>query len=384
MRCREVDLLACPPETLGARLLLRTPVPVVPRRPPLFLDAPGGGDAGFPAPLLERLRRHDAAAMPDRYVLDVQEARLFGQRAVVTPTGALVSDEAADPPRRPLFPARRRAFERMPAEAAADGWLEVPSLDAPAHALSGEAVLLASTEPANYGAWLLRVLAKLVTLRETGLDRLPLLAPAFLPWMRPLLRAYGVAEEQVVPHDQFAAYAIRRLLVPSIRCPGFNIEPCARALFENLAEDALRRNPGPAHALLYVSRRSVGQRRPDYRRCLNEDAVIALLEGLGFHAFEPEAHPVEHQMAVFRRAELVVGPSGAGMFNLVHCRAGTRVLQLEPLPDWIEGHAAILGSLGFAHGFILGGADPTDPAPVQKRWTADLDALRRRVREMMG
>jgi len=172
--------------------------------------------------------------------------------------------------------------------------------------------------------------------------------------------------------------------VPSIRCPGFHIEPGARALFEDLAEAALRRHPGPAHPLLYVSRRGAGQRRPDYRRCVNEDAVIALLAGMGFHIFEPEAHPVDVQMAVFRRAELVVGPSGAGMFNLVHCRAGTRVLQLEPLPDWIEGHAAILGSLGFEHGFILGGADPADPAPVQKRWTADLGRLRQGIRAMLG
>ena len=89
------------------------------------------------------------------------------------------------------------------------------------------------------------------------------------------------------------------------------------------------------------------------------DPVRTVLEQLAEHAAAPpaaeacDAAPAWQQAlsllgaaAIGASLALFVGPSGAGMFNLVHCRAGTRVLQLEPLPDWIEGHAAILGSLG--------------------------------------
>ena len=63
---------------------------------------------------------------------------------------------------------------------------------------------------------------------------------------------------------------------------------------------------------LYVSRRDAA-----HRRVKNEAELEPLLKEHGFQVFVPSEHSLEEQIRLFRRAEMVVGPHGAGLTNLV-------------------------------------------------------------------
>ncbi len=90
---------------------------------------------------------------------------------------------------------------------------------------------------------------------------------------------------------------------------------------------------------------------------------------------------MDEQIAVFAQADLVVGPSGSGMFNIVFCRPGTVVIDIESEDNWIYAHAGLFASCGLPYGLVVGKPDPTDDRPVHRRWTVDIDALTRRIKD---
>ena len=68
----------------------------------------------------------------------------------------------------------------------------------------------------------------------------------------------------------------------------------------------------PGHERLYISR--AGAR---VRRVANEEDVVAALQPFGFHAVRLEELPFAEQVHLFRAAEMVVAPHGAGLANVL-------------------------------------------------------------------
>ncbi|GMA75521.1 hypothetical protein GCM10025880_19380 [Methylorubrum aminovorans] len=98
-------------------------------------------------------------------------------------------------------------------------------------------------------------------------------------------------------------------------------------------------------------RRLFVDRHPGRGRGLaNREAVLGLLRGLGFEAFDPELTSVRQQAVRFSAAEIVVGIAGAGMANTVFCRPGTPVIHLVPegWEDQFYGEIATACGQGYA------------------------------------
>ena len=163
--------------------------------------------------------------------------------------------------------------------------------------------------------------------------------------------------------------------MPSMRTSEFFIDDSTRVLFSEVAERiSFNKGRESRPEKLYVSRISQGIARPNYRLFQNEAMLVERLRNIGFHIFEPEKHSFEEQVATFNAARVVVGPSGAGMFNTIFCRPGTTVVSLEPLLNWLSMHTNMFSSMGHNYGLILGGSDPSDGS-VQKRWAVDVEAV---------
>jgi len=100
---------------------------------------------------------------------------------------------------------------------------------------------------------------------------------------------------------------------------------------------------------LWISRTKAGQ-----RRCVNEMAIHALLQPLGFEPVALESLSVLEQLQLFSEAAVVAGVHGAGFTNLLACAAGTRVLEVLP-DDGPYNHYFLIGQcLNLIHGHIFG------------------------------
>lgn len=75
---------------------------------------------------------------------------------------------------------------------------------------------------------------------------------------------------------------------------------------------------------VFISRKSA-----KHRKLLQEEELFPLLRKLGFSFYELETLTFEDQIRLFRSAEMVVGPHGAGLSWLIFCSPGTLVIEIN-------------------------------------------------------
>jgi hypothetical protein len=368
---RFVNPLELPPITREAALSGAEGVYIVPpgqprefwREPPIFHDDPD--EVGlFPHGGRQKI------VYPPLFLASACQARAVGFRRVLTHGGQWFTDqgEFVD---RPPAPGRLVDDAGLGFRPEPDGSFELPQRRE-IH-LSGTTVLLTSAEPSNYGSFLFRTLPKLIEPFPSNVRFLiysnnkTLTFPEFLGLA-------GVASDRLIQHDVNASYLCDHLLVPSIHNDGAYLDAASLALFARLRDD---HGGLPDERMIYVSRHGI-PRRP----LQNEDELINALTGLGFQIVDPSGLSAAEQIAAFSAASLVVGPSGAGMFNAAFCRPGTKLIDIESEPHWIGSHANLFASCDLRYGFVQGNAIDRDWSQHHKPWRVNIDAVLRRVDEM--
>jgi len=74
---------------------------------------------------------------------------------------------------------------------------------------------------------------------------------------------------------------------------------------------------------IYISRRNAS-----YRQVINEADLEPILQKLGFHIISCETLSFEKQISLFKSAEIVCGPHGAGLSNIAFCQKNASVLEI--------------------------------------------------------
>ncbi len=148
------------------------------------------------------------------------------------------------------------------------------------------------------------------------------------------------------------ALRVRTLIVPLAFSATLDLHPCLGAPFRAVVDPAVGDQP----RRFYIDRRgSPG------RRLLNEDALVERLAEHGVVAVRLEALDLAAQVALFRRAELIVAPHGAGLANLVYATVGCVVLELhmDAYVNWCFRRLA--GMLGLSYDCVVGRASAAWP-----------------------
>ncbi|WP_242918161.1 glycosyltransferase family 61 protein [Pontibacter liquoris] len=119
--------------------------------------------------------------------------------------------------------------------------------------------------------------------------------------------------------------------------------------------------PGSRKRRLYISRAAAKT-----RRLLNELELLALLARYGFDVVRAEELSYQQQVQLFFEAEVVIGPHGAGMTNVLFA-AQCQVLEFHPA-NLIKTHYFLLcKGLDFPYSAIIGSA-----GDVQENYTVDV------------
>lgn len=246
----------------------------------------------------------------------------------------------------------------------------------PAAEVEGRVGIAVSVEPSNWGSFLCRVLPRVLAMQAEGFERYFLYCSH--PRQKEMLELAGIDLSQIIPQHVGKRYRFESGILFSESTHQLHLHRWARASLRQLACHLFP--PTHRKRCIYVSRRD-GIATRSSRTCLNEEELEAALEHEGFEIIRPDMLSVREQVKVFHQASLVVGCSGAGMFNTVFCAPGTQVITIESRPNWVYGHASLFSSLGLRFGIMWAQAEnPT--GPPHSPFTVDIGAVVSRIRQL--
>jgi hypothetical protein len=108
--------------------------------------------------------------------------------------------------------------------------------------------------------------------------------------------------------------------------------PAALARLDTLADIIARGETLATPRRFFISRDDA-----KLRRVLNEAEIMARLEPAGFKRVILKGMPAAQQVKLFRDAEAVISPHGAGLAHIAWCKPGTHIFEVFPSPDGPRG-----------------------------------------------
>jgi hypothetical protein len=189
--------------------------------------------------------------------------------------------------------------------------------------------------------WLFNAMTPLLAYLEGGdrgenLGLLVNAAPSEIQdWSIEYLKArYGIETIEPVAQREAVRVPDLRVAIPVPHIPRALQSPLGLACLDDLGEFiAGQDNEGERRRRrIYISRNDAR-----LRRVLNEKRLLPMLEALGFERAVLGDLPIARQVALFRQAEIVVAPHGAGLAHIAWCKPGTKVIEFFPDPDGPRG-----------------------------------------------
>jgi len=213
----------------------------------------------------------------------------------------------------------------------------------------------------NYYRWLMETLPRMRFLREKQIEYDWLYACQKQPFHRQSLEMLGCNPAQIIDCEQAPYLCARKLVVPRFADETEEwIVPWLREQFLPHADDRGSKSlPRRIHII---------RARASSRSVANQAELLELLGSWGFVPVVLEDLNWKEQLDLFKNAEAIAGPHGAGLANLVFCPSAAWVLELIPQDYPFTFYPQISRQLGLRHHLIscpsLKRSMPTD-SPIQ-------------------
>ena len=129
---------------------------------------------------------------------------------------------------------------------------------------------------------------------------------------------------------------------------------------------------------VYISRKLA-----KYRKILNEDRLVEILEAKGFESVHLETYSIREQITLFQQSSVIVAPHGAGLVNMSFSAPGTKIFEL--FPQYYHDHSYILHAYQLKHHYnYMIGTSPFSPEiPAQEEDIhIDLDLFKEALKKL--
>jgi hypothetical protein len=231
----------------------------------------------------------------------------------------------------------------------------------------------------NYAHWVVDILPTLPLGKSDANGLVHLLMPEIIcKWQTGYLDLLPELNRRMLFVGQQTSVTCRTLMCASqaVTDSGHFPNPERMILINELVRRTNKKVPHRRR--IYVSRQDSSA-----RRLLNEQEVILLVESLGFDVIQTSRMLVEEQIDAFSSCDMVVGPHGAGMANVIFCRPGTPFLELmtDSYVQWSMRRLASVSSLRY--GCVLGHEIGSSTVQQEKSWVVDVDLVRQAIIEVL-
>lgn len=205
----------------------------------------------------------------------------------------------------------------------------------PPKKINGRVAVIAQAGYTYYYHWIAEVLGRLALLEMHGVDYDFLYVPTIKPFMKETLQLWGIDPKKIIEASDDFILTADQLIVPSLvadvktdGCPRLvhylpkNILFYIRDKLQAAAEKQPQ-NPAQFSKRVYLSRKDATA-----RKMLNEDEVFALFEAKGFKRYILSDMPVIDQIKLFKNAEIIAGPLGSSLTNVIFCNPKVRIFDI--------------------------------------------------------
>lgn len=144
--------------------------------------------------------------------------------------------------------------------------------------------------------------------------------------------------------------------------------PLLREYGLDLLRRARVRDVSPSR--IYISRRDSKNRIME-----NEELLEQSLAEKGFQIVQLSQLSLDKQAALFRSADVIVAPHGAGLAGLIFCRRGTRVIELTHSQYINPCFLAVALSLDLEYTIHISKKEPTSINRHAQDWQCDISSL---------
>ncbi|MGC3940417.1 glycosyltransferase 61 family protein [Roseobacter sp. EG26] len=300
-----------------------------------------------------------AVRVPDPYVADLHDVRIFARSNIIVTADGYALDETSTHPKYGEFVLHTAdnavLGQREDKLLIEDGAFEMHNIDA--------GIMLSGTASNAFGHWLPEFLPKLQFLeRHPEFRHLPLIVDADMPQSHfDYLTCIAPNDLLKMPagtglHCQRLIYAPPPTFFPvhlkPHNIPQHEICPIAPATYRYLkrkVEEKLGVHP-QSGGKYYLTRRNMKWRR------LRNDAEIAGLAGkYGFETVEIERLSFKEQVRLFQSATDIIAPNGSSMQGIIFSDPSVNLLVISQ--DFIANLAAFnaqIGALGYQSTFLCG------------------------------
>jgi hypothetical protein len=185
-----------------------------------------------------------------------------------------------------------------------------------------------------------------------------------------IMSQMGITDKNCIFLDPDQSYELSNLFFvpPTYGDYAFSPSPLLKDYGQDIASRV-----APASQMrskVYISRKDT-----DKRRMLNEEHLESILREKGYEIVSLSGKSFSEQVSIFKAAEKIVAPHGAGLSNLVFCASGTEIVEMTN-HTYINPCFSALGQvLELAYTCHI---SPTlKPHKVQSaiQWEADIESL---------
>ncbi len=247
---------------------------------------------------------------PSLYCAELELGRVFRHNnlfSIIDQNNHLVKDLSFDPLLRKNHPVFSEAF--------------LPK----AKWLKGKTLMLATLGAETvYFHWILDLLPRINISQKAGylwedFDQI-LINPFNFDAQMVTLEKLNVPKEKLCFLKEYEHYKCEKLVVPSLIFHNPSSIKFLRRSFMNTCIN----NPKERIFLIRTN--------PTWRKILNHQDVLTVLNKFGFKTIDTESLTFDDQVSLFNNAEIIVSVHGAGLANLVFGNPGSTVIEL--IADW--------------------------------------------------
>lgn len=270
---------------------------------------------------------------PAPFVAEIPDAHVVGEHGVVvTPDNRILMDISW-----PMGEAQRYFNSNATTYVEKIKGKQFPFADeffhdarVPARRLKGTVALLTSYAGRGYFHWMYDVLPRLGLLEQAGYKLTEI--DYFMIPMRvagfhfETLEALGIDEARLVSSFSHRHVAADRLIAPSLTRPAWAV-PTWVVEYLQTAFTPTKPRGDDFPTRIYIIRKTT-----DHGILEGEDRLTVRFRQRGFAPLAMEDFTLSEKAWLLSRAEAVMGPSGAGLSNIVFCRPGTKVIEIRIRP----------------------------------------------------